>query len=165
MNRGFTLIEFIIYTTIVAGILIVAFNFGWEIAYGNIKSQAMREVQQNSRLAIEKITEAILDASDINSPLPGNSGSTLSLVMQDSSLNPTVFEVVGGKLMITQRKNGPYELTNARVQVTNLQFTNVSYADTAGTIKIQMTIEHINPNNLKQYEVSLGTESTISLRK
>ena len=165
MNRGFTLIELIIYITIVAGVLIVAFNFGWEIIYGNIKSQAMREVQQNSRLATEKITEAILGASGINNLTPGNSDIILSLAMQDSSLNPTLFEVVGGKLMITQKRSGPYELTNDRVRVTNLQFTNVSYVDTPGTIKIQMTIEHVNPNNLKQYEVSFETENTISLRK
>jgi type II secretory pathway pseudopilin PulG len=165
MNRGFTLIEFIIYIAIVGGILIVTFNFGGEIIYGNVKSQAMREVQQNSRLAIEKITEAILEASDINNPVSGNSDATLSLVMQDLHLSPTIFEITDGKLMVTQRKNGPHELTNNRVKVTKLQFTNISYANTPGTIRVQMTIEHVNPNNLSQYEASLETEDTISLRK
>ena len=163
--KGFTLIELIIYIGIVTAILLVAFNFGWEIIYGNVKSQAIREVQQNTRFAIEKMSESILNASSTDSPTPGNSANFLSLKMQDPNLDPTLFEVVDGKLKITQGGNGPYELTNDRVIVTNLQFSNLSYENTPGTIRVQITIEHVNPNNLSQYEVSLDTEDTISLRK
>lgn len=163
--KGFTLIELIIYIGIVAAVLLVAFNFGWEIIYGNVKSQAWREVQQNNRLAMEKISRSILDADEINNPTPGNSSNSLSLTMQDLSLSPTVFQVINDKLTITQAGSGPYELTNDRSKVTNLQFTNVSYVRTPGAIRVQITIEHVNPNNLSQYEASLGTEITISLRK
>ena len=165
MSKGFTLIELVIYIGIVAVILIVLFNFGWEIIYLNVKSQAWREVQQNSRLAMEKITESILGASTVNSPLPGNSTNLLSLAMQDLNLDPTIFEIKADKLTITQGGTGPYQLTNNRVKVINLQFTNLSYQDAPGTIKVQLTIEHVNPNNLNQYEASLDTEDTISLRK
>jgi len=164
-QRAFTLIELIIYIAIVMGVLLIAFNFSWEIIYGNVKSQAIREVQQNSRLAIEKIARAVLNASLVNNPAIGNSSNLLSLTMQDVGLDPTLFEVIVDKLSITQAGGGPYELTNDRVQVTNLQFTNVSYLGTPGAIKVQMTIKHVNPNNLSQYEVFLDTEKTISLRK
>ena len=163
--RGFTLIEFIIYIGIVAVILVVALNFGWEIIYGNTKSQAIREVQQNSRLAMAKITESILAASEIDTPLPGDSVSELELKMQNAGLDPTVFEVDDNVLTIKQGANGPYQLTNNRVRVTSLQFTNVSYEAAPGTIRVEMIIEHINPNNLSQYEASLSTTKTISLRK
>ena len=162
---GFTLIELLIYMGIVAVILVVIFNFGWEIIYGDVKSRAMREVQQNSRFAMEKISESILAASDINNPASGSTSNSLSLSMQDLNLDPTIFEIVDSKLKITQGVNGPYELTNNRVKVTNLQFTNFSYTDTPGTIRVQITIEHVNPNNLNQYEASLDTKDTISLRK
>ena len=76
-EKGFTIIELIIYIGIVSGILLVLFNFGWEIVYGDIKSQTIREVQQNSRFAMEKIIESILSASGINSPLEGNSDDFL----------------------------------------------------------------------------------------
>ena len=163
-NQGFTLIEFIIYIGIVAVVLLGAFNWGWEIIYGNIKSQAIREVQQNTRFAMEKISEGILSASSTNNPTPGNSANSLSLKMQDLSLDPTLFEVVDGKLKITQGGSGPYELTNDRVRVTNLQFSNLSYENTPGTIRIQIAIEHVNPNNLSQYEASLSTEGNITIR-
>jgi len=163
--KGFTLIEFIIYIGIVTVILLVMFNFSWEIIYGNVKSQAIREVQQNSRFCMEKIVRNILAASKIDLPHPGNSSNKLQLKMTDPGLNPTTFRLNDGVLTIKQGANGPYELINDRVKITNLQFTNVSYDDTPGTIKIQLTIEHLNTNNLSQYEASLDTETTTSLRK
>ena len=59
MSKGFTLIEFIIYIGIVAAILVIAVNFSWEIIYGNIKSQSLREVQQNGRFALEKVIRGL----------------------------------------------------------------------------------------------------------
>lgn len=164
-NQGFALIDFIIYIVITALVLIAIFNFVWEIIYGNIKAQAIREVQQNSRLAMEKITEAILDASAINSPAMGGISDSLSLSMQDLGLDPALFQIINNKLIITRGANGPLELTNNRVKVSNLQFSNLSYAGKPGTVRIQMIIEHTNSGNLRQYEALLKTESTVSLRK
>ena len=163
--KGFTIIELIIYIVIVAGVLLALFNFGWEIIYGDIKSQTIREVQQNSRFAMGKITESILSATGINSLLEGSSASSLSLEMEDLSLNPTIFEVFDGKLTINQGSNPSYQLTNDRVRVTNLQFSNLSYRNTHGTIKVEMVIEYFNLGNQSQYEASLFTENTISLRQ
>lgn len=163
MQRGFTLIEFIIYIAIVAVILLVSFNFAWEIIYGNVKSQAIREVQQNARFSIEKITRTIEEALVIQSPTPGNSANFLSLETPYPSLNPTVFDVSDNKLRITQGQRGTYELTNERVKVANLQFTNLSYADTPGTVRVEMMINHVNPNNRSEYAVSFEIKSTASL--
>ena len=163
MNRGFTLIELIIYIAIVAVVLLVAFNFVWEIIYGNVKSQAIREVQQNARFCIEKITKTIEEALVINSPTPGDSANLLSLEMPYSSLNPTIFHVFDNKLRITQGVRGTYELTNDRVIVRSLQFTNLSYLDTPGTARVEMVIDHVNPNNRSEYAVSFEIKSTASL--
>lgn len=162
--RGFTLIELIIYITILAGILSLLFNFGWEIIHGDIKSQSIREVQQNSRFVMGKITENILGSIGINNPSDGNSDNFLSLEMEDTDLNPMVFRLSDGRLTITQGGNGPYDLTSSRVVATDLEFINISYENTPGTIKIKMNIEYLNPNNLNQYESSLYTEETVSLR-
>lgn len=163
--RSFTLIELIIYIGIVSAILLVAVNFGWQVVYGNVKSQAIREVQQNSRLAMEKIANSVLAASDIDTPALGNSHTELELIMQEAGISPTIFEVDDNTLTMKQGTGIPHQLTSDRVEVTSLQFTNVSYAGTPGAIKVQLTIEHVNPNNLNQYEVSLDTEETISLRQ
>lgn len=163
MKKGFTLIELIIYIGILVSILLVAFSFGWEIIYSNVKSQAIREVQQNARFCMEKITRIIKEAKAIKHPRRGNSSSRLSLEMTDPDLDPTTFDLFDNKLRITQGKNGSYELTNNRVAVSNLSFTNLSYSDTPGTIQIEIDLEHINPINRSEYQATFELKSTASL--
>lgn len=163
MNRGFTLIELIIYIGIVVVFLLGAINFGLEIIYGNIKAGAIREVQQNARFAMEKMARIIEEAKAINSPEPGNSANSFSLEMTNPSLNPTIFDVSNNKLRLTQGMKGSYELTSDRVIVSGLQFTNLSYVETPGTVLIEMKIDHINPGNQREYAVSFEIKSTASL--
>lgn len=162
-NQGFTLIEFLIYAAIIGAILVLMTGFLWNIISGNIKETAYQEVQQNGRFALTKITQEIKKATAINNPLPGSSSNTLSLTMADANLNPTIFEVIGGKLEITQGGQGPYELSSDQVAVSNLQFTNLSYQNTPGTIRIEITIEHLNPRGTNEYQASIDLKSTVSL--
>lgn len=132
MSKGFTLIELIIYIGIVVVVLLVAVNFSWEIIYGNVKAQSWREVQQNTRFAMEKISQAL-----------------------ENGQNPSIFTVTNNILY-----QNAVALTADRVKVTNLQITSITNA-----YKINLTIEHINPDNLNQYEAQLSTETSVSLRR
>lgn len=163
MRDAFTLIEFIIYIAIVTLVLVLIIGFLWNIVLGNIKETSYQEVQQNARFALTKISQEIKKASGINNPSPGQSDSILSLSMQNLDLNPTIFDVFEGKLRITQGESDPKELTSDEVKVTNLLFTNLSYPNTPGTIRIEMTIEYLNPSNLSEYQASINLKSTISL--
>ncbi len=65
MNKGgFTLIELIIYIAIVSLVLILSSNFAWDIIQGNTKSNSFREVQQNSRFAIERVSRSLREGND-----------------------------------------------------------------------------------------------------
>ncbi|MCH8741572.1 hypothetical protein IH779_01600 [Patescibacteria group bacterium] len=161
--KSFTLIELIIYIAIIGVVLIFMSGFLWNIIFGNIKETAYQEVQQNARFALTKITQETKKAAGINNPSPGNSAPSLSLAMAASHLDPTVFDVVDGKLRITQGASGPYALTSDQVIVSNLQFTNLSYPDTPGTVRAEMTIEHINPSARTEYAASINLISSISL--
>jgi len=161
-NKSFTLVEFIIYIAILATILVVLSGFLWLIVFGNIKETAYQEVQQNGRFAVSKITQEIKKATGINSPTPGNSANSLSLVMADGSL--TIFDLFDGKIRITQGSSpATYELTSDQVIVSNLKFTNLSYTDTPGTIRIETTINYVNPGNRMEYQASVDFKSTASL--
>jgi len=162
---GFTLIEFLIYISIVAGILVLMIGFFWNIIFGNIKENSYQEIQQNGRFAMTKMTQEIKKAKSIIFPLPGSSSNLLSLEMANPNLNPTVFGLQNGKLRITQGVSGPYFLTTDRVIISNLQFINLSYENTPGTIQIEMKIEHSNPAGRIEYQASIDLKSTISLLK
>jgi len=160
-GAGFTLIEFLIYVGIVATILVVMSGFFWNIIFGNIKETSYQEIQQNGRFALTKITQEIKKAIGINSPLPGFSSNTLSLAMADAS--STIFDLVDGRLRITQGSQGPFELTSDQVRVSNLLFTNLSYPNTPGTIRMEMTIGYLNPSGLIEYQASIDLKTTVSL--
>lgn len=163
MKNSFTLVETLIYLAIISLILVTAVNFLWSIIFGNIKESSHQEIQQNARFALTKMAQEIKKATAINSPLFGGpSLSSLSLSMADSGLNPTIFDIFEGKLRITQGIKQFY-LTSDQATISNLQFTNLSYQDTPGTIRIEMTVEYLNPENLSSYWASIDLNSTVSL--
>lgn len=162
-NQGFTLIEFIIYIGIIVGILVLITGFFWNIISGNIKETSYQEIQQNGRFALTKIIQETKKATGINDPSSGFSSDSLSLEVAKPDLNPTIFDLKNGKLRIKQGKSDPIELTSDRVIVTNLLFTNLSYEGTPGTIRIEMTVEHLNPGGQIEYQASIDLKSTVSL--
>jgi prepilin-type N-terminal cleavage/methylation domain-containing protein len=165
MKRAFTLIELLIYIAILSLVLVSITGFFLNIISGDIKESSYQEVQQNGRFAMAKITQEIKKAIGINIPVLGSSSSSLSLVMATPGLNPTIFDISGGKLRITQGSSAPVELTTDQVIVNNLQFTNLSYVGTPGTIRVEMTVNNLNPANKSEYHASLDLKTSTSLLK
>jgi len=170
-KKGATLIELIIYITIVTGILIMASTFAWNIINNKSKSQAVQEVQENGRFIMEKLTQEIRAAYNITSVT--NTPPKLTLSMKDTNLNPTITEVFylqNNSLMFSQSNQTyctpavPCVLNSNQVKITNLNFTNLSSGNKTQNIKINLTIEHINPNQRPEWQASVNLESTVELR-
>lgn len=160
---GFTLIEFLIYLLIFALISTSMIVFFWQIFFGSIKENSYLEVQQNGYFAIMKMGQEIKKARGIIFPSPGSTADSLSLEMANPSFNPTVFDLSQGMLRIIQGQNPPIFLTADRVIVSNLSFTNLSYPNTPGTVRVEIEIEHLNPENRIEYQASIDLKSTFSL--
>lgn len=96
-KKGFTLIELIIYIAILSVVLVLITDFAWNILYGDVKSQTVRETQQNARFAMEKITRAIR-----------------------AGQNPAIIFTVNNGMLY----QSGVALTTERVKVTNLNFTS-----------------------------------------
>lgn len=164
-KEGFTLIEFILYIGIVGIILTIAGAIGLNVLLGKARLMAAEEVSQNTRFIMEKITERVRNAEAINSPAPGTSASTLSLQVADSAKNPTVFDLSGGVVRIKEGSGPNVALSSSEVTVTDLQFSNTSYANTPGTVRVQMTTEFNNPDNRREYNFSKTFYTTANIRK
>jgi len=161
-QKGFTLVEFTIYAVIVGAISVIMTGFLWNIILGNIKETSYQEVQQNARFALAKMTQEIKKATEIIGPTPA--GATSTVISLRTTGFTTTFDVVGEKLRITQGSPPiSYYLTSDQVIVTNLQFTNLSYPDTPGTVRVEMTVDHINPGARTEYEASVNLKSSITL--
>lgn len=166
-DHGFTLIELIIYIALVSIFISGAILFAWDIIYGRVKSGVQREVTQNLRLASKRLVYEIRNASGINSV----STSTISLVMDDSDRNPTVFDVSGGRLRIGYGSSGgcpttnPCSLTSDEVTVTNLAFTDLSSSGGESVnIQFTITLESNNPSGRQEWEKSQTYTTSVELR-
>jgi len=165
MNKAFTLIEFLIYIGIVGLVLIAAGAIALNILFDKAKLTAIEEVSQNTRFTMEKIANTVRNAQAINSPAISASAPALSLQMADSGKNPTVFDLFGGAVRIKEGAGSAVNLTSSKITVTNLQFSNISYASTPGTIRIQITVKSINPGNRQEYNFEKIFYTTANIRK
>ena len=163
-NKGFTLVELILYIAIISIFIGGAVLFAWNVIYGQVKSSIHQEVNQNLRLASKRIIYEIRNASDINSV----TSSTLSLSSSDSARNPTVFDLFEGQLRIGYGTSGacpataPCPLTSNRVSVTSLSFTDVSSNPDSKNIQFTITIESIADR--PEWQMSETYSSTAELR-
>ena len=162
--KGFTLVEFLLYLGILIIVLVLTSGFLWNIIFGNIKASVHQAVQQSGSFALMKITQEVKKALVINNPLPGATSTSLSLAMASSTLDPTIFNLAGGKIRVSSGLPVDYQdLTPYQVVVTDLRFTNLSYEDKPGTLRIEITLEHVNPDNRSEYRARVDLKSTVSL--
>jgi prepilin-type N-terminal cleavage/methylation domain-containing protein len=156
LPNGFTLVELIVYIAILSSFLVIATYFSWDILFGQVKSETAQEVQQNSRLAIERLTYEIKRAKSINS-----AGSSLALTMQDDTT--TIFDLSNNTLRINENGAGAIALTSSQAKVSSLTFSDRSTGNSSN-VKVEMTINHINPENVNEWDRSENFEFAIELR-
>lgn len=164
-SKGFTLIELIIYVALVSIFISGAILFAWDIIYGRVKSGVHQEVSQNLGLVSRRLAFELRRAEGINSM----GGSSISLQMEDSARDPTVFEVIGDRLMIGFGGSGPCpvsapcSLTGNRVRVTDLTLADFSIEDSTN-VQFSLTVESLNPSGRKEWERSETQTTAVELR-
>lgn len=165
-QNGFTLIETLIYGLLVSGMILAATTFSLNVSEGNERARAYQEVQQNARMAMERIVQEIRSAGDLNSggSTFGSNPGVLSLSHNYPAKNPTIFDISGEKLRISQAGAATTTLTSDLVRVTNLTFTNLSVSSRTKNIGISLTVEHVNPGNNDIYAASTTIETSAVIR-
>lgn len=166
-RRGFTLIEVILYTTLVAIIATAATTLFLSYLDVQTKNRVLEEVAANSRVAITRITQAIQSANDVNlgSSIFGTNPGKLVLTMEDAVIDPTEFDVSAGALRIKEGSGSPQVLTGSLVNVSNLIFTNLTVTGKIKDIQVNLTVTHLNPQNDPRYDATLAVQTAASLRK
>jgi len=166
-NSGFTLIETIIYALIISGILTSTILFSLNVLEGQSKARVFQEVQQNARFGLEKISQEIRMADDLNagaSTFGTTSVGLLSLSHEEAAKDPTVFTIENEKLVIKQGSSATSTLTSDDVRVTNLVFTNYSITDRTKMIGARITVEHKNPDQVTTFNASTTITTSAIIR-
>ncbi len=164
-NKGFTLIEALVYifilaiasTVIIIGILKLVETY-------NI-TRFEREVLVNSRSGLDNILSELVFASSVY--IPTSSGAQISL---QTSLNPpsdeirtyTDFYLDNNRLYLKKEGQEAQALTSEKVQVTDLNFTYLDSVSDPSSVKVSITVKYVSEKPRYQREITLF--SSVALR-
>jgi type II secretory pathway pseudopilin PulG len=165
LRLGFTLIELMIYLALVSGVLVAVTTFAWNIINSRTKAFAVQEVEQNSRLIMEKIVREVQQAHRIITPDTGGSSDSLTLTMRDGQRDPVIFSWSDGHVYLSAGQAEPLVLSSDQVIVTALRFQNLSTPDGRGrNIAIVLEVQHLNPARRQEWQAQETLTTAVELR-
>lgn len=163
-QKGFTLIEMLLYLVITVSVLLVATIFFPTMINARIKNQVTIEVEQQGAFVMNMITRTIRTGDGINFPSPGVSGTSLSVLVSEITQNPTQFSADNGTFFVREGGGMNIPLTNSRVEISNLIFRNLTQENGRDTIRIEFTIHSFNPENKNQYDYYQNFYTSVTVR-
>jgi len=156
-SEGFTLIEVILYigifSLIIGGIVSLAFLSTAQ----RTQNQTRADVNYQGQAVMASIVQAIHQAKAITSPAPGNNSASLTLAMNDSSVDPTIFDTnIHSNYSAAEISEGSpgtqNDLTNSTVTISNLKFTNMSVGSSDNSILITFDLTYNNTLNRQEFD-------------
>ncbi len=162
-EKGFTFVEILVYMGVLTMMLIGIGGTARNIIVGGERASVVEEVSANSRFALNRITEAVREAESINSPSIGESSSTLSLKVVDPEKDPTIFTVSDESLTIRRGGEEAVDITSREIKVSDLEFINISYPDTPGTVFVRFTLSYDTSSLMQEYEAEKSFQTTVNL--
>jgi prepilin-type N-terminal cleavage/methylation domain-containing protein len=163
-DSGFTLIEMLVYVAIFSIIVGALVSFMLLMSQSRINNQIVLEVNGQGTEVVRVITQALRNAVNINTPATSTSASLLSINTTLASTTPTTFTITSGVLYKTEGINPSVALTNSKVIVSNLNFSNLSKTATFGTVRVSFTISDNSASAQAQYNYSANFYASASLR-
>lgn len=144
MDKGFSLLEMIIYVVILTFMLVLIVEVVLSVARSERMIKAMRAVENSAIVSLERVTREMRQADGVNIGLstfgihPGN----LVLTGLDDIGNARTVEFYLSNGQLMQRENGVElgALTESSASVTDLKFYYFSATTSVG-IRTEITIE------------------------
>lgn len=162
-EKGFTLIESLLYVAIVGGIVTSVALFGLAISDARSKNYAAQEVQANGRTALQIMASRIRESTNATVFNP----QTLILEMRDLSKNPTVINLDGGGSIQLQEGTMPVvSLVSDEVKVTNLVFADATLGGIdRKNIQVNITVEYDASGSSVPFAYSTNFRTAVSERQ
>ncbi len=165
-NRGFSLLELLIYMAILAGFLVVLANLFFMITASSGKEEARAEVQQNLRFAIQQITTDIRSATAITEPVISSGGNALNITVGGIA---TIYSISGNGILQKTRGAVTEDITTDRVAISSpsaapFVFTRVDNASAKPTVQIILEMSY-NDNGKADFKFTDKVQTAVSLKQ
>lgn len=165
-QKGFTIVEMVVAIALLS-LLTAAVT---ALMSGTISSErhvrSIEEVETQGNYALYQFAQAARNGRSITAPtaLTGATSSSLTLASNVSTANPTVFGLSNGALQEKQGSAASTTLTSAAVTVTSLSFQNLTASSTKGTVRMAITLSHVNPSNRSDLSYTQTFYTSVTLR-
>ncbi len=164
-KTGFTLIELLLYISLVSVMIFSIVTLYMNLVSARVKNQVVGEVEQQAVQVLQIITQTGRNATVINNPLANQVGTSLSLAVVDGTKNPTVFDLSGGVIRMTEGAGSAVPLTSSSVSVSGLTFSNLSSSGSPGTFRVQFTLNFVNPDGRNELNYSKTFYASATIRQ
>jgi hypothetical protein len=140
-DGGFTLIEALIYSALLALFLGASILFASNVLGASGKVTERNEILANQEFVEKKLNWIVGQSNEILAPISGASGSILTLDGEDINLYPATFSVSNDKLMLNLSGNGNVPITTDRVKVSAFSVAHVSNQTSVPAIRVTLTLQ------------------------
>ncbi len=171
MKKGFTLTEVLVYVAVLTIIFSAVVSLLLGISRSNTRAKVIRETLNNSRRAMEIMTYEIREAKNIYTPTSDFSSSagqlsleTTKYVLEKENTSYIDFYLCEKRLCLKKEGQDPVALTSDKVEINHLQFFQIATTSTTPSIQISLGVDYKAPGNKPEYQASINTTSTASLR-
>ena len=163
-HSGFTLVETLVYTAVIGTILTTFVSYTLTVSGNRNKGYALSTVQSEGRLAMELMARYVRTAEDVLNPAPGSSADQLILSMP--APNPGVtFSIVNSHLYMTVSGGVAQAITDSKIRVTALTFTNLALLGERDNIQMNLAIIFNTTAGDTSFGSSEQLHTTVSLRQ
>lgn len=160
-NKGFTLLELIIYFALLAIILLILINIFVFMLDLKLSSQANSSIEQDGRFILSRLGYDVNRAGSITTPTNAGTSSSLSIVICSTTYT---YQMSGTDLTITTSDDPThsYPLNASDDTVSNLVFTRIGSNSGKDTVKAIFTLSSKSIVNTRN--VTLNFDTTVGLR-
>lgn len=167
-QRGFTLLELLLYVAISAIIMSGIVTLLILLMNSRVKNQTVTEVESQGAFIMQELGASIRNSAAITAPAAGASATSLTLDTRDDTKDPVIYSLTSGVVSVTEG-SGPKPtvtpLNSSAVTVSGLSFQNLSLAGTTSqVIRVTFTVTYTNPSGRDEYNYSKTFYNSYSLR-
>ena len=171
MNKGFTLIELVVYISLLSLMVVTVVQVVLVILDANVRVAAREEVITNSIRAVDAIRKEVREARAVYTPTSTFSSNPGQLSLVSTNNVPAgelatysdFFLSDDGRLCISREEQVHQCITSPRVQITDLQFIHLAPPGGPEAVQTFITLEH--ESSRSELKASYTIQSTDILRE
>ncbi|MBI4407174.1 MAG: type II secretion system protein [Candidatus Kerfeldbacteria bacterium] len=160
-RTGFSLFEVIVYLAIVGVVITAVLSVATQSILNRIKAEALHSVTATTRFAIERMTQDVRAATEIDAA--DLASNVLTITLADGTIRQ--YQVTADQLTVSTNGAAALALTPTTVNITEFTLTDrTSFGSDVNAVGITLAVENDAANPRPEYQAEFSLSTTVSTR-